>query len=63
MTFTKSTKAKAKLRTGPNSSVFQVLTNHWSEPLDAVLSDPDFVRKSQIFAALVPANGRSVQSR
>jgi hypothetical protein len=39
------------------------LTNHWSEPLAAVLSRSDFMREFSMFATLAIASGRSAPSR
>jgi hypothetical protein len=39
------------------------LTNHWSEPLAALLRRFDFMKIFQMFVTLAPARGRSVHSR
>jgi hypothetical protein len=39
------------------------LSNHWSQPLAALLSRADFMRRFPMFAALAHAGGVSVHSR
>jgi hypothetical protein len=47
----------------PHAGDANRLTNHWSEPLAALLRHFDVMRNLPIFATLGPASGRSVHSR
>jgi hypothetical protein len=44
-------------------TAFLDLTNHWSEPLAALLRRSDSMKNFSMLATLAPASGRSVPSR